>query len=51
MGPDEQDEPLHDLSILFVHGIGQSARAETLLHFGEPLRKCIEDYERTCGTW
>jgi tetratricopeptide (TPR) repeat protein len=43
MGPDEQDEPLHDLGILFVHGIGQSARAETLLHFGEPLRKCIED--------
>jgi hypothetical protein len=43
MGPDEQDEPLHDLGVLFVHGIGQSARAETLLHFGEPLRKCIED--------
>jgi tetratricopeptide (TPR) repeat protein len=43
MGPDAQDEPLYDLGILFVHGIGQSARAETLLHFGEPLRKCIED--------
>ncbi len=36
------DEPLHDLGVLFVHGIGQSGRAETLLRFGEPLRACVE---------
>ncbi len=40
--PLETDEPLRDLGILFVHGIGQSGRGETLLRFGEPLRACIE---------
>lgn len=40
--PLEADEPLRDLGILFVHGIGQSGRGETLLRFGEPLRACIE---------
>ncbi|HYZ86080.1 MAG TPA: hypothetical protein VE621_16845, partial [Bryobacteraceae bacterium] len=40
--PDPTNEPLYDLGILFVHGIGQSAKAETLLGFGEHLRKCIE---------
>ena len=42
MGRGEPGEPLYDLGVLFVHGIGQSAKADTLLHFGEPIRKCIE---------
>ena len=42
MGRGESGEPLYDLGVLFVHGIGQSAKADTPLHFGEAIRKCIE---------
>jgi tetratricopeptide (TPR) repeat protein len=38
----DNDVPLYELGVLFVHGIGQSGRAETLLRFGEPLRASIE---------
>jgi hypothetical protein len=37
-----KDEPVYDLGVLFVHGMGQSRQAETLLNFGEPLCQCIE---------
>src|SRR5688572_2065685 len=40
---DEMEELLYDLGVLFVHGIGQSGEAATLLHFGEPLRQCISE--------
>ena len=42
MDATDAPEPLHDLGILFVHGIGQSAQGETLVHFGEPLRAAVE---------
>jgi tetratricopeptide (TPR) repeat protein len=42
MNGDAPAEPLHDFGVLFVHGIGQTREAETLLNFGEPLRRCIE---------
>lgn len=42
MSLEDKDEPLRDLGVFFVHGIGQSARGETLLRFGEPLRACIK---------
>ena len=39
--------PIHDFGVLFVHGIGESRRAETLVHFAEPVltrvRELIED--------
>ncbi len=43
--------PIHDFGVLFVHGIGESRRAETLVHFAEPVltrvRELIEeDYAR-----
>jgi len=43
MAEEDDDGIFHDLGILFVHGIGQTGRSETLLRFGEPLRKCIEE--------
>jgi hypothetical protein len=43
MSQEDLDGPLYDLGILLVHGIGQTGVGETLLRFGEPLRKCIED--------
>ena len=42
MDATDAPEPLYDLGVLFVHGIGQSAQGETLVHFGEPLRAAIE---------
>jgi hypothetical protein len=42
MAEEDVDGVFHDLGILFVHGIGQTGRSETLLRFGEPLRHCIE---------
>ena len=32
----------HDLGILFVHGIGQQARGDTLVRFGKPLYQWFE---------
>lgn len=34
---------LHELGVLFVHGIGQSKQGETLARFGEPLRAAIAE--------
>jgi hypothetical protein len=31
-----------DVGVLFVHGIGEQRPGETLLQFGEPLRRYIE---------
>jgi hypothetical protein len=31
----------HDLGILFIHGIGQHSRGDTLVRFGEPLLDCV----------
>ena len=48
MNGDPPAEPLHDFGVLFVHGIGQTREAETLLNFGEPLRRCIEKIAEPC---
>jgi hypothetical protein len=33
--------PLHDVGVLFVHGIGQSKEGDTLARFGESLRTAV----------
>jgi hypothetical protein len=35
------DRTRHALGVLFVHGIGEQPRGDTLLAFGEPLIRCI----------
>jgi len=32
-----------ELGVLFVHGIGQQKKGDTLVRFGEPLVRCIQD--------
>ena len=34
----------HTLGVLFVHGIGEQSRGDTLLAFGEPLVRCIREW-------
>jgi hypothetical protein len=33
----------YNLGVLFVHGIGQQRRGETLIRFGEPLARAVQD--------
>ncbi|NND02626.1 MAG: hypothetical protein HKN91_07550 [Acidimicrobiia bacterium] len=33
----------HEVGILFVHGLGNQPRGQTLVSFGEPLFECIQD--------
>jgi hypothetical protein len=41
---------LHPVGILFVHGIGQQGRGQTLVEFGEPLHRWIDDWLRGAST-
>lgn len=34
----------HALGVLFVHGIGEQPRGDTLLSFGEPLIRCVREW-------
>lgn len=38
--------PKHKVGVLFVHGIGEQPEGETLLAFGEPLVRWIDDWLR-----
>ncbi len=39
--PSGNPNSLHDLGVLFVHGIGEQKRGDTLLQFGEPVADWI----------
>src|ERR1700750_3160281 len=39
------DVVARDLGILFVHGIGQQRRGETLVEFGEPLAEWLRRWK------
>lgn len=41
-----QDAARADLGVLFVHGIGEQARGETLVQFGEPVLDWVRDWVR-----
>lgn len=38
-----------ELGVLFVHGIGEQARGETLIQFGEPVLDWVRDWVRVRG--
>jgi hypothetical protein len=44
--PPDPPDPDFEVGILFVHGIGDQARGQTLLDFGEPLLQCLEEWIR-----
>lgn len=49
--PSDLPEPASraDLGVLFVHGIGEQARGETLVQFGEPVLDWVRDWVRVRG--
>ena len=38
-----EHEKKHDIGVLFVHGLGIHQRGATLLHYGSPLIRCIDN--------
>ncbi len=44
-----EDAQRADLGVLFVHGIGEQARGETLIQFGEPVLDWVRDWVRVRG--
>jgi hypothetical protein len=40
----ELRRPSYELGVLFIHGIGQPCRGDTLVRFGDPLCECIRDW-------
>ena len=45
----DHQAPMFDLGVLFVHGIGRQGTGETLVHFGDPLLRWIDEWF-TLGT-
>ena len=43
----EQDKDQYDIGILFVHGMGQQTRGDTLVRCGEPLIKWVNEWTWT----
>lgn len=36
--------PIHEIGVLLVHGIGEHSRGHTLVNYGEPLARWIQDW-------
>lgn len=41
---DENSAPIHEIGVLLVHGIGQQRRGETLVDYGEPMVRWIQQW-------